>query len=213
MSWIVYMYIKSAVFFSFCDWRHLQWLTTAFTFSGYLLSKVEEKVGSPERPLSDLGLISYRSYWKEVLLRYMHNFQGKEISIKGKSWTLAEKCSCLNLTRWRKTKTDERSEWRAEISQETAVNPVDIVSTLQSLQMLKYWKGKHLVLKRQVRLQFFFSLLVIFTNKYYTSYIQDLISQICLYSAIEPPRKRHLQLLFLLLVFLTNINQVFGAPS
>lgn len=37
-----------------------------------------------------------------------------------------------------------------EISQETAVNPVDIVSTLQSLQMLKYWKGKHLVLKRQV---------------------------------------------------------------
>lgn len=38
----------------------------------------------------------------------------------------------------------------AEISQETAVNPVDIVSTLQSLQMLKYWKGKHLVLKRQV---------------------------------------------------------------
>lgn len=38
----------------------------------------------------------------------------------------------------------------AEISQETAVNPVDIVSTLQSLQMLKYWKGKHLILKRQV---------------------------------------------------------------
>ncbi|XP_051573673.1 histone acetyltransferase KAT7-like isoform X1 [Myxocyprinus asiaticus] len=84
----------------------------------YLLSKVEEKVGSPERPLSDLGLISYRSYWKEVLLRYLHDFQGKEISIK-------------------------------EISQETAVNPVDIVSTLQSLQMLKYWKGKHLILKRQ----------------------------------------------------------------
>ena len=52
--------------------------------SGYLLSKVEEKVGSPERPLSDLGLISYRSYWKEVLLRYLNNFQGKEISIKGK---------------------------------------------------------------------------------------------------------------------------------
>ncbi|PWA30309.1 hypothetical protein CCH79_00015676, partial [Gambusia affinis] len=86
--------------------------------TGYLLSKVEEKVGSPERPLSDLGLISYRSYWKDVLLRYLNSFQGKEISIK-------------------------------EISQETAVNPVDIVSTLQSLQMLKYWKGKHLVLKRQ----------------------------------------------------------------
>ncbi|KAK2083458.1 Histone acetyltransferase kat7 [Saguinus oedipus] len=57
-------------------------------------------------------------YWKEVLHRYLHNFQGKEISIE-------------------------------EISQEMAVNPMDIVSTLQALQMLKYWKGKHLVLKRQ----------------------------------------------------------------
>ena len=46
---------------------------------------MEEKVGSPERPLSDLGLISYRSYWKEVLLRYLNNFQGKEISIKGQN--------------------------------------------------------------------------------------------------------------------------------
>lgn len=55
---------------------------------GYLLSKVEEKVGSPERPLSDLGLISYRSYWKEVLLRYLNNFQGKEISIKGQNHTI-----------------------------------------------------------------------------------------------------------------------------
>lgn len=67
---------------------------------GYLLSKVEEKVGSPERPLSDLGLISYRSYWKEVLLRYLNNFQGKEISIKGEFRTRQNRKSrfiCLTL--------------------------------------------------------------------------------------------------------------------
>ncbi|XP_060573544.1 histone acetyltransferase KAT7-like [Ruditapes philippinarum] len=84
----------------------------------YLLSKVENKIGSPERPLSDLGLLSYRSYWKEVLLEYLQKFSGSEFCIK-------------------------------DVSQETAINANDIVSTLQALGMLKYWKGKHLVLKRQ----------------------------------------------------------------
>lgn len=88
---------------------------------GYLLTRVEGKIGSPEKPLSDLGLISYRSYWKDVLLEYLCNFGGKELSIK-------------------------------DISQEMAINSYDIVSTLQALGMMKYWKGKHIILKKQVSL-------------------------------------------------------------
>jgi histone acetyltransferase MYST2 len=55
-----------------------------YSFPGYLLSKTENKVGSPERPLSDLGLLSYRSYWKDTLLGYIHKYKGSEICIKGK---------------------------------------------------------------------------------------------------------------------------------
>eukprot|EP00854_Cymbomonas_tetramitiformis_P018346 gene18346-21881_t len=47
----------------------------------YELSKKEHKVGTPERPLSDLGLLSYRSYWTRVLLNIIKKRRGN-ISIK-----------------------------------------------------------------------------------------------------------------------------------
>jgi len=50
----------------------------------YELSKVEGRIGTPERPLSDLGAVSYRSYWTrtvlETLLRGGSGLTVKDIS-------------------------------------------------------------------------------------------------------------------------------------
>ncbi len=81
----------------------------------YELSKREGKPGSPEKPLSDLGKISYRSYWTHVLLSLLSEQSAQDdIQIKG-------------------------------LSDMTGIKTEDIISTLQSLDMVKCWKGQHVV--------------------------------------------------------------------
>ncbi|KAG6435983.1 hypothetical protein SASPL_100864 [Salvia splendens] len=79
----------------------------------YELSKKEAKVGTPERPLSDLGLLSYRGYWTRVLLDILKKHKGN-ISIK-------------------------------ELSDMTAIKAEDILATLQSLELIQYRKGQHVI--------------------------------------------------------------------
>ncbi|KAF4169528.1 hypothetical protein CNMCM6936_007511 [Aspergillus lentulus] len=46
----------------------------------YLLTRIEGKTGSPEKPLSDMGLVSYRNYWRLILSYQLRN-QRTPISI------------------------------------------------------------------------------------------------------------------------------------
>ena len=47
----------------------------------YELSKIEQKVGTPERPLSDLGRVSYHGYWSRIILQLIQKREGS-VSIK-----------------------------------------------------------------------------------------------------------------------------------
>lgn len=49
----------------------------------YMLSKKDKKIASPEKPLSDLGLLSYRAYWLEIILDEL--VQCKDMSIRSLS--------------------------------------------------------------------------------------------------------------------------------
>ncbi|KAI0768105.1 histone acetyltransferase [Trametes elegans] len=48
------------------------WGNLLIDFS-YLLSKKEQRAGSPEKPLSALGALGYRNYWTLSLMRYLRN--------------------------------------------------------------------------------------------------------------------------------------------
>ena len=95
-----------------------EWLWQIHHFAqSYELTKREGKTGSPEKPLSDLGKMAYRSYWTHMSL------------------TLTER-SQAHLT-------------IQKMSQQTGINVQDILSTLQSLDMIKCWKGQHVVHVKQ----------------------------------------------------------------
>ncbi|XP_046367301.2 histone acetyltransferase KAT6B-like isoform X5 [Haliotis rufescens] len=48
----------------------------------YLLSRIEGQPGSPEKPLSDLGKVSYMAYWRSIIIEYMHKVADDKITIK-----------------------------------------------------------------------------------------------------------------------------------
>ncbi|KAH9411479.1 MOZ/SAS protein [Ordospora pajunii] len=56
----------------------------------YLLSKREKIIAGPEKPLSDLGLLSYRAYWMEAIVDYLSRHEEASISQISKETYIAE---------------------------------------------------------------------------------------------------------------------------
>ncbi|OQO09434.1 Histone acetyltransferase ESA1 [Cryoendolithus antarcticus] len=83
----------------------------------YELSKIEQKLGSPEKPLSDLGLLGYRAYWQEVIVDLLAE-------------TLESGTPQLSVE---------------DIGQTLAMTTNDVLHTLQNLNMLRYHAKSHVI--------------------------------------------------------------------
>ncbi|KAI5646162.1 MOZ/SAS family domain-containing protein [Phthorimaea operculella] len=86
----------------------------------YELSKFEGKTGSPEKPLSDLGLLSYRSYWAQTILDILLHMQPQGDNEKP-IITIHEICEM------------------------TSIKKEDVISTLQNLNLINYYKGQYII--------------------------------------------------------------------
>ena len=90
----------------------------------YEISKREGKTGSPEKPLSDLGKLSYRAFWSCKLLSM-----------------LLDACQ-----------TGKRPGI-AELSKESGIQIEDIISTLQHLGLIKSFHKQYVLAVTQEKVE------------------------------------------------------------
>ena len=90
----------------------------------YELSKKEEKVGSPEKPMSDLGQQAYKPYWNSTVVDFLLNQSG-----------------------------DVTSMSIMDISKRTSIMAEDIVFTLNQLGLLKIINGVYFIAGERTLLQ------------------------------------------------------------
>lgn len=96
----------------------------------YELSKREAKLGSPEKPLSDLGLLGYRAYWAETVTDVLLEWEQKDKEGKGNGEISVE-----------------------DIGAASAMTTNDVLHTLQNLNMLRYSKGQHVIVLTEAVLE------------------------------------------------------------
>ena len=126
---------------------------------------MQGKVGSPEKPLSDLGKLSYRSYWSYVILTVLKEQRTTgSLSISTISQMTryySGVCRCLlkkradsiycTLETCAIARPCHPDRFRAchddafAFVFSNSITPEDIVTTLQAINLIKYWKGQHVI--------------------------------------------------------------------
>lgn len=90
----------------------------------YELSKKEEKVGSPEKPMSDLGQQAYIPYWTSTIVDFLRNQ-----SDNSKSMSIMD------------------------IARKTSIMAEDIIFALNTLGILKFVNGVYFIYAEETQLE------------------------------------------------------------
>lgn len=109
----------------------------------YMLSRVENKVGSPEKPLSDLGLLSYRAFWTDTLVKLLVERNNPQLYKKNNLMADSYMKDTTPPSSGRQGATSEITI--EELSSITCMTTTDILHTLSTLQILRYYKGQHII--------------------------------------------------------------------
>ena len=106
----------------------------------YELSKREGKLGSPEKPLSDLGLLGYRAYWAETIIDLLMNTT-EDISIDD----IAQKTSITHADVMNTYVPSVRTERCGLLTSSSDCNTAGDPDRCTTLQLFKHYKGQHVI--------------------------------------------------------------------